>query len=204
MNTKLIILFLVLFSLTSCERQSTRSTFLPLVLSAIDNHKNGDITPISIRFNSPMIAGDILTVTHKENTIATITLSSNLKLELLHIRIRALGDGKVSAILKRKGKATLYAAKDITVNKYSAIPKHNKTKLKTHSRTKDGSYKMLIMNDSSEFGFVKKVDIDFGHGSVIVIGSKYLSLNPYFLFKPIKLGKKPITTITLDNALSIH
>lgn len=204
MKTKLIILFLVLFSLTSCERQSTRATFLPLVLSAIDTHKNGDITPVSIRFNSPMIAGDILTVSHKENTVATLTLSGNVKLELLHIRIRAMGDGRAVAVLKRKGKATLYSAKSITVDKYSAIPKHNNTKIKSHFRTKDGAYKMLIMNDSSESGFVKKVDVDFGHGSATVIGSKYLSLNPYFLFKPIKLSKKPTTKITLDGDIPIH
>lgn len=198
MKTKIIISIVVLLTLAACGRTTTRAPFFPLVLKAIDHNKNGDITPVSIKFNTPMKEGDILTIRHKQRTIATLELTGSLKLDTFHIRIRALGDGRVNAALERKGKATLYSEKNITVEKFNPIPERNKTKLKTHIRTKDGSYKMLIMNDSAISGFVKTVKVDFGHGKAIVTGTKYLSPNPYFLFKPLKLGKKTTTKVTLD------
>lgn len=198
MKSKIVISIVILLTLVGCGRTTTRTTFFPLVLKAIDHNKNGDLTPVSIQFNTPMKAGDILTIRHKQRSIATLELTDDLKLDTFHIRIRALGDGRVNAALERKGKSTLYSDKNITVEKFNPIPERNKTKLKTHFRTKDGSYKMIIMNDSAVSGFVKTVNVDFGHGKAIVTGSKYLSPNPYFLFKPIKLGKKPSTKITLD------
>ena len=198
MKSKIIIGIVILLTLAGCGRTTTRTTFFPLVLKAIDHNKNGDLTPVSIKFNTPMIAGDTLTIRHKQRSIATLELTGDLKLDTFHIRIRALGEGRVNAALERKGKSTLYSDKYITVEKFNPIPERNKTKLKTHFRTKDGAYKMIIMNDSAVSGFVKTINVDFGHGKAIVTGSKYLSPNPSFLFKPIKLGKKPSTKITLD------
>lgn len=198
MKLRILIGFIAALSLLGCNQQKTKNTFIPLILNAIDHNKDGNNTPVSIQFNKPMVSGDTLTVRHKQKTIAVLTLSGALRLKTFHIRIRALGDGKVSAALERKGKATLYSDKFITVGKFSDIPERNQTKLKIHQRTKDGTYKVIIMNDSSVAGHVKRAEIDFGHGKAIITGSKYLSKNPYFSFKPRKLGKQPTTTVTLN------
>ena len=198
MKLKLLLSLLVLLTLTACGLQS-RNTIQPLEIRAHSHNRNGDSVPVSLVFNTPMKAGDELTLRHKGNKIATMTLSGTVKLEILHIRIRALGDGTINAHLTRKEKDPLSANKLISVGKYSSIPKENKVKFDKKIRIKDGAYKMIILNGSAESSYVRSVDVNFGHGHALLKGSPYLSLNPYFSFKPVKLGKNTTSVVKLSN-----
>jgi len=197
MKLKLFLGLLVLLSVTACGLQN-RNTTQPLEIRAHSHNKNGDSVPVSLVFNTPMQAGDELTLRHKGNKIASMTLNGSVKLEVLHIRIRALGDGTINARLSRKGKEALSVNRIISVGKYSAIPKTNNVKFDKKIRIKNGAYKMIILNDSAESSYVQTVDINFGHGNALLKGSSYLSKNPYFSFKPVKLGKNTTSNVKLS------
>jgi len=198
MKLKLLLSLLVLLSLTACGLQS-RNIIQPLEVRAHSHNKNGNSVPVSLVFNTPMKAGDELTLRHKGNKIASMTLSGAVKLKILHIRIRALGDGTINARLTRKGKEPLSVNKLVSVGKYSEIPKENTVKFDKKIRIKDGAYKMIILNASAESSYVRSVDINFGHGHALLKGSPYLSPNPYFSFKPVKLGNNTTSVVKLSN-----
>ena len=198
---KQFILFtLVVLLVVGCAQPLKHTTTTKLTINSYDTVENGNSTPVSFDIKPPLSDGDYLVMKYKKEPVIAAIIKGDINLSKLALRFRAMGsDNIVVSILEKNHDHRYSWYKPVTVKSFNKIPAENSSPFgrKIYFDEVIGTLKVIINNDSAEKEYVQSVLLNYGSGTIEILGSKLLAPDPYFIFTTGEGSPKPAVTITL-------